>query len=156
MAGAVHDRQVGIFGKCRIDGRALALVKRGPVHGLHASSVETVCAQSHANLVTLRTVDSRHPFTIAYSEDRRWASGVVYSVFPARCATNATIMNEIETPIIREKHCAVCGAEFECHAGGCWCDAVPLTEQRRAQLLERYVDCLCPTCLRQQASLEVR
>jgi len=60
---------------------------------------------------------------------------------------NATVVAEPQNPAIREKQCAACGARFECHAGGCWCDTVPLTEQRKAQLLERYVDCLCPACL---------
>ncbi len=72
------------------------------------------------------------------------------------CPTRTNFVNEPRDHIIRDKRCVVCGAWFECHAGGCWCDTVPLTEQKRAQLLERYVDCLCPTCLRQHASLDVR
>ena len=69
---------------------------------------------------------------------------------------NATIVDEPQNPSIREKPCAACGERFSCCAGGCWCDTVSLAEPTRARLLERYVDCLCPTCLREAASLDVR
>jgi len=49
--------------------------------------------------------------------------------------------------VIREKTCEACGATFECRAGGCWCDDVPLAAVARAQLRARYGDCLCRTCL---------
>jgi cysteine-rich CWC protein len=63
-------------------------------------------------------------------------------------------VNESQNHTIREKRCAACGEQFECYAGGCWCDSVPLSELTRARLLEQYADCLCPTCLRQQPSTE--
>ena len=49
--------------------------------------------------------------------------------------------------IICEKLCESCGTAFECRAGACWCDEVPLTDQVRAELRARYRDCLCPPCL---------
>jgi len=65
-------------------------------------------------------------------------------------------VNELHDHIIRDKRCVACGEQFACHAGGCWCDAVALTAETQARLLEQYADCLCPTCLRQQASPDVR
>jgi len=58
--------------------------------------------------------------------------------------------------IVREKRCVACGEPFTCYAGGCWCDTVSLTAETQARLLVQYTDCLCPTCLRQQASPDVR
>ena len=47
----------------------------------------------------------------------------------------------------RIKTCGACGQPFDCHAGNCWCDAVPLDDAARAELSARYDDCLCPACL---------
>ena len=54
--------------------------------------------------------------------------------------------------VVRQKWCQSCGRMFGCCAGGCWCDDVPLTDAVRAELCERYEDCLCPTCLRNVVS----
>jgi hypothetical protein len=50
--------------------------------------------------------------------------------------------------IVRRKVCSSCGQPFDCSAGGCWCDDIPLTPDARATLRTNFVDCLCPTCLR--------
>jgi len=42
-------------------------------------------------------------------------------------------------------------AEFDCLAGGCWCDSVELSREVRADLLARHSECLCPKCLRAHA-----
>src|SRR5436190_22708499 len=52
---------------------------------------------------------------------------------------------------VREKTCESCGKAFECQAGGCWCDDVKLNGATRIALGLRYVDCLCPTCLKAAA-----
>jgi iron complex transport system substrate-binding protein len=54
--------------------------------------------------------------------------------------------------VVRVKRCTSCGESFECCAGGCWCDAVPLTDDVRTSLQERFDDCLCPTCLSRHAA----
>jgi cysteine-rich CWC protein len=53
---------------------------------------------------------------------------------------------------VRTKRCACCGESFACRAGGCWCDGVPLTDDARASLRERFDDCLCAACLRRHAT----
>jgi len=50
--------------------------------------------------------------------------------------------------LLRQKACSCCGTRFDCAAGGCWCDDVPLTTGMRKALGANYTDCLCPTCLR--------
>jgi len=49
--------------------------------------------------------------------------------------------------------CPRCGASFGCAAqtGGCWCGAVRLDSELRAQLAVQYAGCLCPGCLRELA-----
>ena len=64
-------------------------------------------------------------------------------------------MNEPRDEIVREKRCVACGEPFSCYAGGCWCDTVSLTAETQARLLAQYTDCLCPSCLRQQAGPDV-
>jgi hypothetical protein len=61
--------------------------------------------------------------------------------------------------VIRQKVCPSCHEQFECAAGGCWCDEVELTDRMRTTLREQYDNCLCPSCLRamrehQNANLE--
>ena len=53
--------------------------------------------------------------------------------------------------ILRKKRCAACGAAFDCFAGGCWCDDVPLTDEMRGSLQKEFADCLCAACLRDRA-----
>jgi len=50
--------------------------------------------------------------------------------------------------LVRQKVCSCCGTRFDCAAGGCWCDDVPLTAGMRTALRANHADCLCPTCLR--------
>jgi len=63
---------------------------------------------------------------------------------------------EAQDGVIRAKRCVACGERFPCHAGDCWCETVSLTAETQARLLAQYTDCLCPPCLRQQASSDVR
>ncbi|MGH9523947.1 MAG: cysteine-rich CWC family protein [Terriglobales bacterium] len=44
------------------------------------------------------------------------------------------------------KQCPACGVKFECRAGNCWCDNVPISDAKRVEM-RLYSDCLCPTCL---------
>ena len=86
---------------------------------------------------------------------RRWLGRYaprLMVVHPVIVGLLGSIVNAPQYQTVRHKPCAACGAQFECCAGGCWCDAVSLTEQTRAQLLAVYMDCLCPTCLREHAS----
>ena len=50
--------------------------------------------------------------------------------------------------------CPACGGKFVCGATlvGCWCSAVKLSEETRANLKERYKGCLCQTCLEKFAA----
>jgi hypothetical protein len=57
-------------------------------------------------------------------------------------------MTEPVTPVVRQKCCPSCGTAFDCCAGGCWCDDVPLSGEMRTALRERFADCLCPAWLR--------
>ena len=49
---------------------------------------------------------------------------------------------------VQRKVCPSCGTAFDCVAGGCWCDDVPLIDSTRAALRAKYTDCLCPAYLR--------
>jgi len=56
----------------------------------------------------------------------------------------------IERPLLkRQRKCESCGSEFKCEIGikGCWCSKVDLTDEVRAELAEKYDDCLCKNCL---------
>jgi hypothetical protein len=50
--------------------------------------------------------------------------------------------------------CPRCDAEFGCGVatGGCWCAAVALNAEQRAELAAAYDGCLCPACLRELSS----
>jgi cysteine-rich CWC protein len=53
----------------------------------------------------------------------------------------------------KEKRCAKCGLAFDCGGLlGCWCRDVKLSADQLAILRSRYVDCLCPTCLKAAAA----
>jgi hypothetical protein len=45
--------------------------------------------------------------------------------------------------------CEACGEPFGCGAqsSGCWCAQVKLNDAMRAELRERFKNCLCPACL---------
>ena len=49
------------------------------------------------------------------------------------------------------KICGKCGKGFECGNGGCWCEALQLTDATLKWLSRAYADCLCPECLREFA-----
>ncbi|MGI9166133.1 MAG: cysteine-rich CWC family protein [Pyrinomonadaceae bacterium] len=46
--------------------------------------------------------------------------------------------------------CEACGGEFTCGAtlSGCWCSEIKLSDAQRAELRERYKECLCRNCLK--------
>jgi len=49
-----------------------------------------------------------------------------------------------------EKYCPRCGKRFECKAGSitaCQCYGIPLSDEERAFIENRYSDCLCRNCL---------
>ena len=53
----------------------------------------------------------------------------------------------------KEKRCSKCGVAFDCGGlFGCWCRDVKLSEAQLASLRGRYVDCLCPNCLKTVAA----
>ena len=52
--------------------------------------------------------------------------------------------------------CEACGGPFTCGAklSGCWCSAISLSDETRAQLKARYRNCLCRECLGKAAASE--
>ena len=52
-----------------------------------------------------------------------------------------------------EKVCAKCGLQFDCGADtpDCWCRTVAAWQPVRESVLEQYADCLCKTCLSNDA-----
>ena len=50
--------------------------------------------------------------------------------------------------------CEACGEEFHCGASvwGCWCAEVQLNEQTRAELRQKYKNCLCRACMEKAAN----
>jgi hypothetical protein len=49
-----------------------------------------------------------------------------------------------------KKNCPRCGSVFECKPGTiqqCQCYGVPLSDELKAYLDQRYNDCLCKNCL---------
>ena len=53
----------------------------------------------------------------------------------------------------RANTCEACGGAFACEISvtGCWCSAVNLSDEARAELRANYKNCLCPSCLRQRS-----
>jgi hypothetical protein len=45
------------------------------------------------------------------------------------------------------KRCQQCGSEFACGLSCCWCDDIALDPAVRRELVERFSDCLCRSCL---------
>lgn len=48
------------------------------------------------------------------------------------------------------KVCERCGVNFECNASdikACFCYVIPLSENTRKEIKEKYSDCLCADCL---------
>ena len=55
--------------------------------------------------------------------------------------------------LAKEKRCSKCGVAFDCGGlFGCWCRDVKLSEAQLTELRGRYVDCLCPACLKAVAT----
>ena len=55
----------------------------------------------------------------------------------------------------KEKRCSKCGLGFDCGGlFGCWCRDVKLDQATLATLKQLYVDCLCPACLKQFATID--
>ena len=50
--------------------------------------------------------------------------------------------------------CEACGDHFKCGATvtGCWCSEVKLSSATRADLRQRYTNCLCRSCLEREAA----
>lgn len=50
---------------------------------------------------------------------------------------------------VRPLTCESCGKEFNCGASlsGCWCGEIKVSDEARAELREKYRDCLCRDCL---------
>lgn len=48
-----------------------------------------------------------------------------------------------------QSQCESCGRPFRCGAnlGGCWCSQVPLDDDARQALRDRFSGCLCRECL---------
>jgi hypothetical protein len=47
-----------------------------------------------------------------------------------------------------KKTCPKCGKEFTCFIkDNCWCAKVELSDKQRNMLREKYVGCLCQSCL---------
>jgi hypothetical protein len=55
---------------------------------------------------------------------------------------------------VRPLNCEGCGKEFNCGASlsGCWCGEIKLSDESRAELREKYRDCLCRECLEKAAA----
>ena len=54
----------------------------------------------------------------------------------------------------KEKRCSKCGVAFDCGGLlGCWCRDLKLDRAQLDVLKQRYVDCLCPDCLGQFATV---
>ena len=46
------------------------------------------------------------------------------------------------------KNCERCGQQFGCTADiRCWCMEVHLSDWKKEQISQEYLDCLCPSCL---------
>ena len=63
------------------------------------------------------------------------------------------INDALSQALSRQKRCESCGQEFSCGASvfGCWCSEIELTDETRAELKQRYRDCLCRDCLEKLA-----
>jgi len=52
----------------------------------------------------------------------------------------------------RQISCEACGTEFQCGPFyKCWCSDFKISTQARAELKDKYKDCLCPSCLGEAA-----
>jgi len=49
----------------------------------------------------------------------------------------------------KQKRCSQCGESFECGGlFGCWCRNVNVDATTLVEVRGKYVDCLCPRCLK--------
>ena len=61
-------------------------------------------------------------------------------------------MSSCRAVISIPKTCQRCGVEFGCGGSCCWCDEVTLDAQARETLRQTFSDCLCRSCLEQEAN----
>lgn len=56
-------------------------------------------------------------------------------------------------PLRQPMACESCGGEFICGAGltGCWCMEMKLDAPTRAEMRQKFRDCLCRDCLQGRA-----
>jgi len=66
------------------------------------------------------------------------------------------IGNAVSQALTRERVCEACGNEFSCGASlrGCWCSEINLSDATRAELKDRYRNCLCRECLERVSDKE--
>ena len=66
------------------------------------------------------------------------------------------IGNAVSQALTRERVCEACGNEFSCGASlrGFWCSEINLSDATRAELKDRYRNCLCRECLERVSDKE--
>ncbi len=48
------------------------------------------------------------------------------------------------------KKCQKCGVDFRCEGeGDCWCESVPVHRAQMQELMEKFTDCICPSCMKE-------
>ena len=48
------------------------------------------------------------------------------------------------------KKCQKCGVDFRCDGeGDCWCESVPIHRTQMLEIMEKYTDCICPSCMKE-------
>lgn len=56
------------------------------------------------------------------------------------------------------KKCSKCGDGFQCgcDASGCWCEGLTVEKTTLEQLKNQFDNCLCPKCLEQYSSKDIK
>ena len=53
------------------------------------------------------------------------------------------------------KKCPECGSGFRCEGDrDCWCEKVQIHRAQMLEIMERYTDCLCPSCMKKYEARE--
>lgn len=53
------------------------------------------------------------------------------------------------------KKCPECGSGFRCEGDrDCWCEKVQIHKAQMLEIMERYTDCLCPSCMKKYEARE--